>query len=327
MEDIFTEEELISVIVPVYNVEKYLPRCLQAISEQTYRNLEIILVDDGSTDLSGKLCDEFATKDSRARVIHQPNAGLWAARNAGHDAAHGDYLFFPDADDYFHRDMLRILHEAINNGVGYNLAICRMKRTEHWDEDVSSCLSVPFTERTPGELYQNLFKGESDARYTVFMWNKLFRGRLIKEMRTRNFLSEDKDYMTRLFAYLDKAVLVEYPLYYWFMRPDSLSHTRVWQFYYNSDTKMDYQNYLGLHDNPYSYYLLEELYARLLLWRHYAWHTPSRKTVVSESRNIVKNTWKAYIKKREIPIGKRMVCLFFALFPRCAHFVLVLAGN
>lgn len=188
--------ELISIIVPVYNVEAYLPRCLQAISDQTYRNPEIILVDDGSTDRSGKLCEEFASKDARARVIHQPNAGLYAARNAGHDAAHGDYLFSPDADDYFHRDMLRLLHEAINRGDEYDLAICRMKRTERIDEDTSSCLSVSFTGKTRGELYQNLFKGKSDARYAVFMWNKLFRSQAIKGMRTRNYLSEDKDFMT-----------------------------------------------------------------------------------------------------------------------------------
>ena len=100
---------MISVIVPVYNVEKYLPRCLQAISEQSYRDLEILLVDDGSTDSSGKLCDAFAASDSRAKVIHQQNTGLWAARNAGQDAAHGDFLFFPDADDYFHQDTLQIL--------------------------------------------------------------------------------------------------------------------------------------------------------------------------------------------------------------------------
>ena len=80
-------QPLVSVIVPVYNVEGYLPRCLSAISEQTYHNLEIILVDDGSTDGSGAICDEFAGNDSRARVIHQPNTGLWAARNAGHDVA------------------------------------------------------------------------------------------------------------------------------------------------------------------------------------------------------------------------------------------------
>ena len=100
--------DLISIIVPVYNTEQFLPRCLACIERQTYRNLEIILVDDGSTDRSGAICDEFARKDPRARVIHQENQGLWAARNAGQRVAMGDFLIFPDSDDYFHADMLRL---------------------------------------------------------------------------------------------------------------------------------------------------------------------------------------------------------------------------
>lgn len=90
---------------------------------------------------------------------------------------------------------------------------------------------------------------------------------------------------------------------------------------------MDYQNFLNLQDNPYSYYLLDELYTRLLLWRHHAWHSPNREDVLSECRTIVKNTWKFYIKKREIPTGKRIVCLYFSIHPRCVHHVLTLAGN
>ena len=149
-------DPLISVIVPVYNVEEYLPRCLRAISEQTYRNLEIILVDDGSTDGSGAICDEFAENDSRVKVIHQPNTGLWAARNTGHGAANGEFLFFPDADDYFSRDLVSLLYKAINSGNGYNLAICRMKMTSistpleeipSIDEIKMTC-SVPVLSRT-----------------------------------------------------------------------------------------------------------------------------------------------------------------------------------
>lgn len=87
------EAELVSVIVPVYNIRDYLPRCLEAIASQTYRKLEIILVDDGSTDGSGRICEEYAARDSRAKVIHQENQGLLAARNTGQGAATGAYLF------------------------------------------------------------------------------------------------------------------------------------------------------------------------------------------------------------------------------------------
>ena len=95
------ENALISVIVPVYNAEKYLADCVQSIISQTYRNLEIILVDDGSKDSSGSICDSFAEKDSRIKVIHQENAGVSAARNHGLDECHGEYVSFVDSDDYY----------------------------------------------------------------------------------------------------------------------------------------------------------------------------------------------------------------------------------
>ena len=100
---------LISVIVPVYNTKDYLDRCVQSIINQTYHNIEIILVDDGSTDDSGKKCDSWASKDNRIHVIHQKNAGVSAARNAGIEFAHGEYIGFVDSDDVLSLQMYRIL--------------------------------------------------------------------------------------------------------------------------------------------------------------------------------------------------------------------------
>ena len=96
-------EELISVIVPVYNVEKYLNRCVESIMNQTYKNLQIILIDDGSNDRSGKICDEYAEKDKRIEVIHKENAGVSAARNKGLDKAKGEWITFVDADDWIEK--------------------------------------------------------------------------------------------------------------------------------------------------------------------------------------------------------------------------------
>lgn len=93
-------EEKISVIVPVYNVEKYLERCVESIFKQTYKNIEIILVDDGSTDNSGKICDKFLKKDERVKVIHKENGGLSDARNAGLEILSGKYIMFVDSDDW-----------------------------------------------------------------------------------------------------------------------------------------------------------------------------------------------------------------------------------
>ena len=105
---------LVSVIVPVYNVEKYLKKCVTSIMENSFKNLEINLVDDGSTDNSGQLCDELAIMDIRIKVIHKKNGGLSSARNAGLDIARGDYISFVDSDDYIDKNMLgKMLDKAI----------------------------------------------------------------------------------------------------------------------------------------------------------------------------------------------------------------------
>ena len=107
------KEPLISVVVPVYNVEKYLKRCLNSILVQTYSNLEILLIDDGSTDQSGQICDEFAKLDSRIRVLHKNNGGLSDARNVGIEAAKGEYVTFVDSDDYVDEDLIEYLYKMI----------------------------------------------------------------------------------------------------------------------------------------------------------------------------------------------------------------------
>lgn len=131
---------MISVIVPVYNVEKYLEECIESIINQTHRDIEIILVDDGSTDNSGALCDEYAGKDSRIRVIHKENGGLSDARNCGMKAAKGEIISFVDSDDYLSPFFLEIMYEAMMNG---NCDIVALKSAcEFWDGDACRELST-----------------------------------------------------------------------------------------------------------------------------------------------------------------------------------------
>ena len=116
-------DEKISVIVPVYNVEQYLERCVDSIINQTYKNLEIILVNDGSTDNSGKLCDELAKRDDRIRVIHKGNGGLSDARNAGIEEAESDLIGFIDSDDYIDEDMYELLIDNLRE-TNADLSMC-----------------------------------------------------------------------------------------------------------------------------------------------------------------------------------------------------------
>ena len=106
------EDKMISVIIPVYNVEKYLCECIDSVLGQTYQDYEVILVDDGSTDSSGTICDKYAETNSRIKVIHRKNGGLSEARNTGFDAANGEYIYFLDSDDYIRADALERMHEA-----------------------------------------------------------------------------------------------------------------------------------------------------------------------------------------------------------------------
>ena len=115
---------LISVIVPIYNVEKYIDTCLKSITKQTYKNIEIILVDDGSTDLSAKLCDEWKKKDKRVKVIHQENKGVAQARNIGIDCATGKYISFIDPDDYIDYQMLEKLYDTLEK-TNSQISICK----------------------------------------------------------------------------------------------------------------------------------------------------------------------------------------------------------
>lgn len=137
---------LISVVVPVYKVEKYLDRCVASITEQTYQNLEIILVDDGSPDNSGAICDAWAAKDSRIRVIHKENNGAGAARNSGLDIARGEIVSMIDSDDYLHPNMYAHLHSLMEDGV--DIAECAIGMTESDDMpmDDGSNAQILFTD-------------------------------------------------------------------------------------------------------------------------------------------------------------------------------------
>ena len=129
-------EPLISVIVPVYNAEKYIEKCVASIRAQTYRNLEIILVDDGSCDRSGELCEAFALEDSRIVVIRKENGGVASARNAGLDAMHGDYVGFVDADDWIDPEMYEVLLRRVARKMRRFLAVARQLLQGRKSQDI-----------------------------------------------------------------------------------------------------------------------------------------------------------------------------------------------
>ncbi|MDD6812335.1 MAG: glycosyltransferase family 2 protein [Lachnospiraceae bacterium] len=171
------ELPLISIIIPVYNVEKYLTRCLESVVAQTYSNLEIILVDDGSTDNSGKVCDKYQEIDSRIKVVHKKNGGVSDARNEGIDEACGEYIAFVDSDDWVTRNYIENMYAILVKN-SCDIAICDVKRTSKGDLKKSTeKLKTYFKDEAIKQLlYQKISTSACGKLYKVENFIKLVYG-------------------------------------------------------------------------------------------------------------------------------------------------------
>ena len=203
-------EDLVSVIVPVYNVENYLRECLDSIVAQTYRNIEVILIDDGSNDSSGAICDEYADKDNRIKVIHKENGGVSAARNTGLDIAKGDWISYVDSDDYIESTMIEtLICLAKKNDV--ELAMCSFK-------DISECDNVLHENDirifSKDELIYNYVVRNADYRITEGIWDRIYKRVLVEGLRFKNDrINEDILYTMEVFTRAHKAVYTSENLY------------------------------------------------------------------------------------------------------------------
>ena len=213
----------ISVIVPVYRVEPYLHQCVDSILAQPFTDFELILVDDGSPDNCGKICDTYAEQDPRVRVIHQENGGLSAARNAGIDAANGAYLTFIDSDDMISETYLKKLYQAIGEG-NPDIVICDMQSFEVEDEIESSNAYT--------ELHPILMTGREaclsiyhmDGKVPIMACGKLYRANLFGKIRyPASMIHEDDATTPKLFFRSKRISMVPEKLYYYRTRSDSIT--------------------------------------------------------------------------------------------------------
>lgn len=214
--------DLISVIVPVYKVEAYLDKCVQSIVDQTYRNLEIILVDDGSPDNCGAMCDAWAEKDSRIKVIHKENGGLSDARNAGMAAATGDYIGFVDSDDWIESQMYERLHEAMVT-TDSDIAACGIQLVDEGQTLKITTSSGTVCCLTPDEAIGGLIQG---GGVKAVAWNKLYRRNLLSEELFPVGKSHEDEFFTyRILAKAKKIAYIENELYYYLQRQGSIMQT------------------------------------------------------------------------------------------------------
>ena len=238
------ETALISVIVPVYNVAQYLEKSIASIQQQSYQNLEIILVDDGATDESGRLCEQIAEQDERVLVYHKENEGLSQARNDGLKQAHGDYVIFIDSDDYIHPEMIASLYQQLikedadvsSCGVMNVYANSESPQTENKD-DYFVCDTETFLreyligEKIPGTICNKLIKKEIATQLSF----------------PKGLIYEDAYYHFDLIKVAKKYVVNTKPYYYYFHRGDSittkpyekkdLAYIDIYQKFYNEVVK------------------------------------------------------------------------------------------
>lgn len=219
------KKPLISVIVPVYNVEEYLPRCVDSILAQTYENLEVILVDDGTKDNAGLLCDQYAQKDARIKVIHKTNGGLSSARNAGIDIAKGDYLAFVDSDDWIEPDAYEVMMAAAQK---YDVKLVCAGR---YDMDSEQ------GEKIPGLCpeKEEVIRGTELVR-RMFTWNhidsaawdKLYHRDLFREIRYPvGRVCEDVPTTYKIALDAGNVAMCPKPIYNYFHRPGSITMSSV----------------------------------------------------------------------------------------------------
>lgn len=220
----------VSVVVPIYNVEQYLNKCIESIVDQTYEDLEIILVDDGSTDSSPSICDEWKEKDKRVVVIHKENGGLSSARNAGLEVATGDYIMFEDSDDWLELDIVEKCVARIENDKS-DLVIFGYKKVDEKSKDLGDFTFGNDT-FTKEEMSSQLHKRILEMSFG-YAWNKLYRLSIIKESELVSDGSiidrEDLCFNLQLFNYLKKISFLDCVGYYYLQRETSLLH--------NSDLK------------------------------------------------------------------------------------------
>ena len=218
--------EMLSVVIPIYNVEKYLKRCIDSVISQTYKNIEIILVDDGSPDKCGEICDLYALKDKRIKVIHKENGGLSDARNIGTKAANGKYIAFIDSDDYISSDYFEYLYSLLIK-TGADISVCRMIKTE---EDVAN-FGVDNS-----KLQEQVLSGIEACRRLFFddlyitlvtACGKLYNSEIVKKYPFPKGRKHEDEATTCKFYYeSQKVVIGNKRLYAYYQNPTSITHSQ-----------------------------------------------------------------------------------------------------
>lgn len=301
----------VSVIIPIYQVEKYLERCIKSVINQSYKNIEIILIDDGSTDHCPTICDEYAQKDSRIIVIHKQNGGLSSARNSGLLACNGDYVSFIDSDDYIDEHMIEIM----------------VKKIEITNSDIVCCGF--YFEMDNGYISKSfmpsLILNKSDAIDALientylnhYSWNKLYKKKVFKNVYfPEGKLFEDIRTTYKLFLNADKVCLIDEYLYHYQIRKNSIISSskgdKVFEIF-NAYQALKH-DLIKLYPDKKSLMIKSEMNILINQYMElYKWRTNVEELKLQNTYNLFKND---YHTLTQFSIKERLKYSFFLRFPK-----------
>lgn len=305
--------EKISIIIPVYNVEDYLPKCLNSLMHQTYHNLEIILVDDGSPDKCGQICDWYARKDSRIHVIHKQNEGVARARNDGLEYASGDYISFVDSDDWMARNAYEVLYRGL--------------KKYHADCAVGGCVKVvdkgdkmllehrqhtkPRCQTSAKAMKHVLLEGSA-------VWNRLFKSEIFKEIRfPLDRVNDDEVVALHAYAECKKIVFLDKDTYFYRIRQNSITTStfsmRNVDYYYNSIDNLNFikKRMPELTDCAEYKYIKTMLYSYVNLKR--IKKNPEAKRIRKQLHEDIKNNRSAACRNQYVTLPMKILMFLCAV--------------
>ncbi len=314
-----SKSPLVSVIIPVYNVEKYIHRCIESVLSQTYKNIEIILIDDGSMDNSAYICDKYALGDDRIRVFHIKNNGQGNARNIGIDMAFGEYVVFVDSDDYVHKSYVEnmvILAEETNCDIVQSKIVITDKNLDI-NHNIESCNYYIVS----GKCASNSFD------YKVAPVAKLYKRKLLEDIRFGKWIVNEDDAIYYRIAYnSDKICIADAIMYYYFQSNDSVMRNKrldkpldyIDIYYERMDFFEEKKDNIGLDKTKNRF-----CFILLLNFVEYI-KNGTNKSDLSRILNIFKKEYKDIIKSKHISIFNKIIFFIFSKFPYLMAKIIIL---
>lgn len=317
-------DELISVIIPCYNVEKYIDRCLKSVLNQTYQEIEIILVDDGSTDNTGMICDRYSTVDERIKVIHKENGGLSSARNAGLARATGKYIGFVDSDDWIDDDFYSYLYNLITL-YHADIAECGYRLTNGCEKNAAFCEKINSVNNA--DLMNIFFRTKNEAsNYAV--WKRLYKREVISGIKFPDgYVNEDVLFSYYVYRNTNYAVISNAPKYNYFINEQGITRGALRKqdlsLYYVWDKIVEHTRESNKH--YYEKAVLNRKRATFTLLSKYVVYGVQDYDVftdrwVQEEKRQLRKAYGELMKSGIFDLKRKCVLSFLCLSPQMLHF-------